>query len=119
ASACRCCASCCPPSGCPGPTCGSRRRADAVPARVIWWWPWTVRRWSWPAGKSWGVQNYGVDPDIEVAHTPPTWGTALARSIEPGHPCAMLRDVVGRAAGLCVTWTTVDGSVGAVAHLEL
>ncbi|SEE97600.1 S41 family peptidase [Ruania alba] len=25
---------------------------------------------TWLAGKGWGVENYGVDPDIEVQHTP-------------------------------------------------
>lgn len=25
---------------------------------------------TWLAGKGWGVENHGVDPDIEVAHTP-------------------------------------------------
>ena len=25
---------------------------------------------TWLAGKGWGVENYGVDPDIEVVHTP-------------------------------------------------
>ena len=24
----------------------------------------------WLEGKDWGVENYGVDPDIEVEHTP-------------------------------------------------
>ena len=43
----------------------------------------TVPRYAfWFSGTGWGVENYGVDPDVEVLNTPDDWAAGRDAQLE-------------------------------------
>jgi tricorn protease len=49
---------------------------------------------SWFSGRGWGVENYGVDPDVEVIPTPDDWAAGRDVQLETAVRLALdaLRD---------------------------
>ena len=45
----------------------------------------------WFRDAGWAVENYGVDPDIEVPHPPQAWAAARIRSWSRGCACSPTR----------------------------